>query len=118
MPLGVVPIALLLGSGALVGITLGLVGGGGSVLAVPLLVYLVGVPSAHVAIGTAAVAVALNAGAGLAAHARLGTVKWPCAMVFTAAGVAGAFTGASLGKQLGGSELLALFGLLMIGVGI
>jgi uncharacterized protein len=118
MPLGVVPIALLLGSGALVGITLGLVGGGGSVLAVPLLVYLVGVPSAHVAIGTAAVAVALNAGAGLAAHARLGTVKWPCAMVFTASGVAGAFTGASLGKQLGGAELLALFGLLMIGVGI
>jgi uncharacterized protein len=38
--------------------------------------------------------------------------------VFTAAGVAGAFVGASLGKQLGGTELLALFGLVMIGVGI
>jgi uncharacterized membrane protein YfcA len=118
MPLGLIPIALLLGSGALVGMTLGLIGGGGSVLAVPLLVYLVGVPSAHVAIGTAAVAVALNAGAGLATHARLGTVKWPCALVFTTAGVAGAFAGAGLGKQLGGTELLALFGLVMIAVGI
>ena len=38
MPLGLVPVVLLLGSGALVGATLGLVGGGGSVLAVPLLV--------------------------------------------------------------------------------
>ncbi len=118
MPLGLVPVALLLGSGALIGITLGLIGGGGSILAVPLLVYLVGVPSAHVAIGTAAVAVALNAGAGLASHARLGTVKWPCALVFTTAGIAGAFAGASIGKQLGGTELLALFGLVMIGVGI
>jgi uncharacterized membrane protein YfcA len=62
--------------------------------------------------------VALNAASGLATHARLGTVKWPCALVFTAAGVAGAFLGASLGKQLGGTELLALFGLVMIGVGI
>jgi hypothetical protein len=48
-------------SGSLVGFTLGLVGGGGSILAVPLLVYLVGVPSAHLAIGTSAVAVAANA---------------------------------------------------------
>jgi uncharacterized membrane protein YfcA len=118
MALGLIPIALLLSSGALVGVTLGLIGGGGSVLAVPLLVYLVGVPSAHVAIGSAAVAVALNAASGLATHARLGTVKWPCALVFTAAGVLGAFAGASLGKQLGGAELLALFGVVMIGVGI
>ena len=59
MPLGLVPVALLFGSGALVGATLGLVGGGGSVLAVPLLVYLVGVPSTHVAIGSSAVAVAV-----------------------------------------------------------
>lgn len=118
MALGVIPVTLLLSSGALVGIMLGLVGGGGSVLAVPLLVYLVGVPSAHVAIGTSAVAVALNAASGLATHARLGTVKWPCALVFSAAGVAGAVLGASFGKQLGGTELLALFGLLMIGIGL
>ncbi|MFO7478744.1 MAG: sulfite exporter TauE/SafE family protein [Methyloceanibacter sp.] len=118
MPLGVVPIALLLSSGALVGLTLALVGGGGSILAVPLLVYLVGVPSIHIAIGTSAIAVALNAAAGLASHARLGNVKWPCALVFSAAGVAGALLGASLGKQVGGPELLTLFGLAMVGVGI
>jgi uncharacterized protein len=118
MALGLVPVALLLSSGAIVGIMLGLIGGGGSILAVPLLVYLVGVPSAHVAIGTSAVAVALNAASGLATHARLGTVKWPCALVFSAAGVVGAFLGAGLGKQLGGSELLALFGALMIGIGV
>jgi len=118
MPLGIVPVVLLLSSGALVGLLLGLIGGGGSILAVPLLVYLVGVPSAHVAIGTSAIAVALNAASGLATHARLGTVKWPCALVFSAAGVAGAFLGASLGKRLGGTELLALFGLAMVGVGI
>lgn len=118
MPLGLIPITLLLGSGALVGATLGLIGGGGSVLAVPLLVYLVGVPSIHVAIGSSAVAVAANAAWGLTSHAGLGTVKWPCAMVFTAAGVAGAFAGAALGKRLGGTELLALFGAVMIGIGL
>jgi uncharacterized protein len=118
MPLGVLPVTLLLASGALIGVLLGLIGGGGSILAVPLLVYVVGVPSAHVAVGTSAVAVALNAASGLASHARLGTVKWPCALVFSAVGVAGAFLGASLGKQLDGSHLLALFGLLMVGIGL
>ena len=48
-------------SGGLVGFTLGLIGGGGSVLAVPLLVYVVGVASPHIAIGTSAVAVAASA---------------------------------------------------------
>ena len=118
MPLGIVPVTLLLSSGALVGLTLALIGGGGSILAVPLLVYLVGVPSVHIAIGTSAAAVALNAASGLASHARLGSVKWPCALVFSAAGMAGAFLGASLGKRLGGTELLALFGLAMVAVGI
>jgi uncharacterized protein len=63
-------------SGSAVGYSLGLVGGGGSILAVPILVYLVGVENPHVAIGTSAVAVALNAAIGLAMHARAGTVKW------------------------------------------
>ncbi|RSY88597.1 hypothetical protein DAH66_03810 [Sphingomonas koreensis] len=55
-------------AGAATGLTLGLVGGGGSILAVPLLVHVVRLESAHVAIGTAAVAVAANALAGLAGH--------------------------------------------------
>ena len=111
-------IALALLAGALIGFVLGLVGGGGSILAVPLLVYAVGVTSPHVAIGTAAVAVALNALAGLAGHARAGNVKWRCALAFAASGVAGAALGAEAGKALDGERLLALFGGLMIVVGL
>jgi uncharacterized membrane protein YfcA len=113
-----VVIAAALASGAVIGLVLGLVGGGGSILAVPLLVYVVGLSSAHAAIGTAAVAVAANAAASLIGHARAGTVKWPCALVFAAAGVAGAAIGAEAGKAVDGKRLLMLFGLLMIGVGL
>jgi uncharacterized membrane protein YfcA len=97
---------------------LGLVGGGGSILAVPLLVYLVGVSSPHFAIGTAAIVVALNAAVSLGAHARLGTVKWRCALVFAAAGVVGSLIGAALGKAIDGERLLGLFGLIMIAIGL
>lgn len=112
------PVALAIGSGSLIGLILGLIGGGGSILAVPLLVYAVGVPSAHVAIGTAAIAVALNAAIALASHARAGNVKWRCASVFAGAGIAGAAGGAALGKAVDGERLLAMFGVLMIVVGL
>jgi uncharacterized membrane protein YfcA len=118
MIIGLSGSGLAVASGAVVGLVLGLIGGGGSVLAVPLLVYLVGVPSPHIAIGTAAIAVALNAAFGLISHARLGTVKWPCAIVFSITGMLGALFGSALGKALDGSKLLALFGLVMIAVGI
>ena len=85
-------------SGSIVGFVLGLIGGGGSILAVPLLVYVVGVSSPHVAIGTSAVAVALSALANLWGHARAGHVKWRCALVFAAAGSAGAVLGSTFGK--------------------
>lgn len=114
------PVQYLLGavSGALVGFTLALVGGGGSILAVPLIAYLVGVHNAHVAIGTSALAVAANAATGLAGHARSGTVKWRCGGMYAAAGVAGAFAGSSLGKAIEGEHLLLLFALLMVAVGV
>lgn len=105
-------------SGGLVGFTLGLIGGGGSVLAVPLMVYLVGVPNPHVAIGTSAVAVAANAVTGLASHARARTVNWRCGGMYAAAGVAGAFAGSTLGKAIDGQKLLFLFAILMIAVGM
>lgn len=105
-------------SGSLVGFTLGLIGGGGSILAVPLMVYLVGVSNPHVAIGTSALAVAINALVGLAQHARAHTVKWRCAAIFASCGVLGAFIGASLGKAVDGKKLLLCFAILMIGVGI
>jgi uncharacterized membrane protein YfcA len=109
---------LSIASGSMVGFTLGLVGGGGSILAVPLLVYVVGVPSPHIAIGTSAIAVAASAAANLAGHARARTVKWPCALVFAVAGFAGAAGGAQLGKMVDGSRLLLLFGVLMVVVGV
>src|SRR5215472_1146986 len=105
-------------SGGLVGFLLGLIGGGGSVLALPLLLYVVGVHDPHVAIGTSALAVALNAFANLAQHARAGTVKWPCALTFGAAGVAGALIGSTIGKMMNGQHLLALFAVVMVAVGI
>lgn len=69
------------------------------------------------AIGTAAIAVGLNAAMGLVGHARHCNVKWRCGMVFAAAGVAGALTGAELGKAYDGQKLLFLFGVLMVVVG-
>ncbi|MBS0478418.1 MAG: sulfite exporter TauE/SafE family protein [Proteobacteria bacterium] len=105
-------------SGAVVGFSLGLVGGGGSILAVPLMVYLVGVPSAHMAIGTSALAVAANAATGLASHARAHTVKWRCGGMYAAAGVVGALAGSTLGKAFDGQKLLFLFALVMVVVGI
>jgi len=109
---------LAVASGSLVGFTLGLVGGGGSIMAVPLLVYVVGVPSPHVAIGTSAIAVAASAAVNLAGHHRAQTVKWPCALVFACAGIVGAASGAQLGKMVDGTRLLTLFGVLMLAVGV
>jgi uncharacterized protein len=107
-----------LASGALVGFSLGLIGGGGSILAVPLMVYVVGVSDAHIAIGTSAIAVAVNAAINLSNHARGGTVRWSCAIPFAVAGIAGAFIGAIFGKMLDGRKLLALFALLMLVIAV
>jgi uncharacterized protein len=101
-------------SGSLVGFSLGLVGGGGSILAVPLMVYVVGVPEPHLAIGTSAIAVAANAAFNLSNHARGGTVRWSCALPFAAAGMVGAFIGSIFGKMLDGQRLLALFAVVML----
>lgn len=116
--MGLETILAAIAAGSAIGLVLALVGGGGSILAVPLLVYLVGVPSPHAAIGTAAVAVALNAASSLIGHARSGNVKWPCAVTFALAGVLGAALGAEAGKAMDGQKLLALFGALMVLVGL
>ena len=95
-------------SGALVALLLTLFGGGGSVLATPLLLYVVGVRDPHVAIGTSAAAVAVNAAVGLAAQAKAGRVKWPCALTFGAPGLVGSLVGAHLAKAVNGQHLLGL----------
>ena len=104
---------LVLLCGSLVGFSLGLLGGGGSILAVPLMTYVVGIPTVHLAIGTSALAVALNAAANLMIHARAGTVRWRPVLIFSVAGVLGAAFGSNLSKAVDGQRLLAFFGLLM-----
>lgn len=105
-------------SGTVVGFSLGLVGGGGSILAVPMMIYIVGVPSAHLAIGTSALAVAANAASGLASHALAHTVKWRCGAIYATAGIVGALLGSTAGKTFDGQKLLFLFALVMIAVGV
>lgn len=112
--------ALLLAAlgGAIVGLLLTLFGGGGSVLATPWLIYVVGVADTHVAIGTAAAAVAVNALGGLAGQARGGQVKWPCAIAFGLSGLAGSLAGAALARQVEGKALLAWFAFAMIAIAL
>ncbi len=89
------PLAAIL-SGALVGFTLGLIGGGGSIMATPLLLYVVGLQP-HVAIGTGALAVSVNSFINFGGHARAGHVRWRSAILFAVVGVVGAAAGSSLG---------------------
>lgn len=105
-------------SGSAVGFLLGLLGGGGSVLAVPMLLYVVGVPNAHVAIGTSALGVSVNAAVNLLGHARRGVVKWPCAITFALAGIVGAAFGSSLGKIIDPQPLTLMFAIAMAAVAL
>lgn len=110
------PLLALL-SGSVVGLALGLVGGGGSILAVPLLLYVVGIRDPHVAIGTSALAVGVNAIVNMLGHWRRGNVKWPCAATFALSGMLGAACGSTLGKHVDGGRLLFLFACVMIVIG-
>lgn len=109
MDASVVQLLLAVFSGSLVALLLTVFGGGGSVLAVPLLLYVVGVQDPHVAIGASAAGVALNALTALAGQARAGRVRWPCALLFAATGSAGAFAGSSVAKIVDGQVLLIFF---------
>ncbi|MDJ0922179.1 MAG: sulfite exporter TauE/SafE family protein [Henriciella sp.] len=102
-------ITLTLLSGAIVGLFLGTFGGGGSVLAAPLLIYLVGVEDPHIAIGTSAAGVAAIALFSLIGHWRGGRVKWPCAIVFALSGLIGSILGSSLAKITEGDVLMLGF---------
>ena len=104
-------------SGSFVGFTLGLIGGGGSVMATPLLLYVVGLQP-HVAIGTGAVAVSATAFANFRHHARAGNVWWRCAIQFSVVGVVGAAVGSLIGKQVDGRRLLFLFAMFMVAIGV
>ncbi|MEM0288279.1 MAG: sulfite exporter TauE/SafE family protein [Nitrososphaerota archaeon] len=106
-------------SGFVVGFSLGLIGGGGSILAVPLLLYVVGYSKyPHLVIGTTALAVGLNAYVNLYSHYRNKTLRVKPGIVFALFGALGAFIGAELGLITPGNTLLFLFGILMILVAV
>ncbi|MCH4267250.1 MAG: sulfite exporter TauE/SafE family protein [Brevundimonas sp.] len=114
------PLQLVLAafSGGIVALLLTVFGGGGSVLAVPLLLYVVGVRDPHMAIGASAAGVSLNALTALGGQARAGRVRWPCAILFAVVGSAAAWIGSSMAKAIDGHQLLLAFAVAMAAVGL
>ncbi|MDQ0379084.1 sulfite exporter TauE/SafE family protein [Amycolatopsis thermophila] len=103
--------------GAVIGLVLGLLGAGGSILAVPALVYGVGQPL-QAAIPTSLVVVALSSLGGLVPRERRRAVRWPVSLVFGAAGVPAAFGGTALGRLFPQNWLLLAFAVLMVVVAV
>jgi len=108
--------ALALVLSALIGVSLGLLGGGGSILAVPVLVYVARVPAADAVGMSLAVVGATSLFAGFL-HGRRGNVDGRLAAVFSALGVGGSFVGARLTRGLRPELLLVLFAAVMLVAG-
>lgn len=99
--------------GVLVGVALGALGGGGSILTLPVLVYLLGMPP-HEATAGSLLVVGLTAAAGLLTHARHGRVRWRQGFLFGALGILGAVGGTHLSAALDPATLLAAFAALLL----
>ena len=100
-----------------VGVSLGLLGGGGSILAVPLLVYVAGLDSKE-AIATSLLVVGVTSLAALVPHARAGRVRWRTGLVFGAAAMVGAYAGGRLAAFIPGTVLLIAFSLMMLATAV
>ncbi|MFV2145142.1 sulfite exporter TauE/SafE family protein [Isoptericola sp. G70] len=96
-----------------VGLSLGLLGGGGSILTVPLLTYVARFPPKE-AIAASLLVVGVTSVASMLAHARRGNVRWRTGLIFGAAGMAGAFVGGLVGGQVPGTILMIAFAVMMI----
>ncbi|MGQ4268900.1 sulfite exporter TauE/SafE family protein [Nocardiopsis changdeensis] len=107
------PVILVVGLTAVVGLTLGLLGGGGSILMVPLLAYVAGLPPKE-AIAVSLVVVGATSLVGAFAHARRGNVRWRTGLLFGAAGMGGAFLGGLAGGHVPGTVLMVAFALMMV----
>ena len=99
--------------GLAIGVAVGMLGGGGSVLAVPILVYILG-QDVESATTTSLVVVTAGALAGGLGHARAGRVCWRHAGSFTAAAVPGVLAGTLAAEAVSGSLLLAGFAVIMV----
>lgn len=100
----------------LMGITLGLLGGGGSILTVPILVYILGVEE-KTAIAMSLLVVGSTSIVAMISHARQGNVVWRTGLIFGLFGMMGAFAGGKIAKFIPGNLLLVLFALLMLVTG-
>jgi uncharacterized membrane protein YfcA len=101
--------------GLLVGLSMGALGGGGSILTVPVLVYLLGMDTVAATTGSLII-VGITAVFGVLAHRRDGNVRLLQGLVFGAIGVAGAVAGTRLALQVSPDVLLAGFSVLMLTV--
>lgn len=97
----------------IIGILLGLLGGGGSVLTVPVMVYVVGLDP-KTAIATSLVVVGTTSMVAIIGHARAGRVCWKTGLVFGLAGMVGAFAGGRLAAYIPGNILLILFAVVLL----
>lgn len=105
-------------SGLIVGFILGLIGGGGSIMAIPLLLYFVGIGNVHYAIGTTALAVGVTAYINAISHYRRSKVDIRTGVIFSVIGVIGVLIGSSIGLLTGSNSLLVLFSILMMAIGV
>jgi uncharacterized protein len=101
----------------LVGLTLGMLGGGGSILTVPLLVYVAGLDT-KAAIATSLLVVGVTSAVGAVSHARAGRVQWRTGLIFGAAGMVGAYAGGRVAHYIPGEILLLAFAAMMIATSI
>ncbi len=106
-------IALALGFGALIGVLLGLLGGGGSILAVPALVYAVGLDIRQ-AIPVSLIVVGIAAAVGAVPRVRAGHVQWRLAAIFAGAGIPATLAGTAIGAHLPQAALLIGFAAVMV----
>ena len=106
-------IVVVLALALLVGITLGLLGGGGSILTLPILTYVAGVAPKS-AIAASLFVVAVTSAIGVSAHARAGRVRWRTGLLFGAAGMLGAYGGGHLAGHLPARTLMLAFAALMV----
>jgi uncharacterized protein len=102
---------------AVVGVSLGMLGGGGSILAVPLLVYVAGLPAKE-AIATSLLVVGATSAVAVLPHARAGRVRWRTGLIFGLAGMAGAYAGGRLAAYIPSTILLTAFALMMLATAV
>ncbi|CCK24646.1 hypothetical protein BN159_0267 [Streptomyces davaonensis JCM 4913] len=110
-------IAAVIAASLLIGVSLGVLGGGGSILTVPILIYLAGMETKE-AIATSLFVVGVTSAAGVVSHARAGRVRWRTGLLFGLAGMTGAYAGGRLAGFIPGTVLLIAFALMMIATAV